>query len=111
MFQLKRLGKERVQQESPWIELAGYAPHGLDLVMEDISTKPGVKDLDDTVKRLSRWVNRHHDLRFLYEQFDDLCSFLVSVDTRFASQFSVLARFVRLYSAVRTFLFSNELGE
>ena len=39
------LGKERVQQESAWIELVGCAAHALDLVMKDISTTPEVKNL------------------------------------------------------------------
>jgi hypothetical protein len=38
-------GKERVQQESAWIELAGCAAHALDLVMKKISTTPDVKNL------------------------------------------------------------------
>jgi CO dehydrogenase/acetyl-CoA synthase beta subunit len=37
--------KERVQQESAWIELAGCAAHALDLVMKKISTTPDVKNL------------------------------------------------------------------
>lgn len=98
-----------VQACYPWVERAGCAAHGLDLVLEDIGKERDVKYVLTLVTRLSRWILNNHQYVTLLQDQGAQVRPIRPITTRFGSNLAMLRRFVRIHGPLSRLLNSDEI--
>lgn len=98
-----------IQEKHPHITWTGCGAHCLDLLLEDIGKLPWVASVIQEGKALVKFITNHHKSLALYREHSEK-ALLKPGETRFATSFIMLERWVSLVSVLRARKLSHLLA-
>ena len=89
-----------ILREYPHMYKQGCCAHILDLLLEDWGKQRMVKDLVEKAKFVCNYIRRHHVTMALFRQFSPNLSLRVPAETRFACNYLMIHRLLRVKRAL-----------